>query len=872
MVTAAAPTSASKAGAAGGASRPRAVLQRKCACGVETHGTGECDACRRKRERGLHRAAVAPGLAGTAAPPIVREVLDRPGAPLDRGTRAAMERQFGYDFGRVRVHADARAAESAAAVRAHAYTVGSHVVLAGGRYRPAEPEGRRLLAHELAHVVQQGDRDPGDELVVSDDAAAERAAESAGARVAAGGRAPALGPIAAPRVQREEAPPGAAPAPQVSLSWTEEAVISVAAGTLGSFSSAARRMIGALLRGVLLEVKAQIAAGKGQELQDRVLETFRSPTRVAVFVLHYWWGLVKGIFSPITGLFDLALMANQLRQLQMTIMANAWRRRGELGEDLEQLAIGYLGMKQKFDAAVDSLLARPVEAAQAFMTWLDRTGKDVEAAAERGGHAVGAALMAQLGKPVEQLGEMAGRIVGEVLINVVLFVFTSGIGNAIAQVASRLGELGALLGRFGRIAEALGTLAAKLGEALTVVGSWITRAEQTIAEVAGVLLRPLKPVLDEVGGMMSRFRTFLRKLLGVAEEEAVLLGERAVQTGAGQLGSKAPPVAAPPKAPSVAAVPKAPAAPAPAPSKLQAVPGVGKPTGGPGAAGKLRSIPGGKASAPSTPAVKPAPPASPAAAVDTAPKGPMRGALPGGRTGPAKPTGELEGLPDARPTAPAAPSAPTLSSDPAPLRPTGTHGGALPAQRPAPRLVPAPEPTPAAVPEAKAPPVPQPAPTPQPQSAPQPLPLPWSRGRRKDRQPPAVYPLCWPVKLLPPGTMYFVRIKGAPRDDDEMKQARMMLYWRQYRDPSFDPAQLHVHHMTPLFLGGADDLSPGGNGIVLWKTQHLMGHAELKTQPQMTTPSGGLPPLPTDIYKHPAGTRYVLAGFKTREEATCGPL
>jgi hypothetical protein len=66
-----------------------------------------------------------------------------------------MESRFGHDFSRVRVHSDARAAESAEAVNAIAYTGGLHVVFGRGHYEPASPEGRRLLAHELTHVVQQ---------------------------------------------------------------------------------------------------------------------------------------------------------------------------------------------------------------------------------------------------------------------------------------------------------------------------------------------------------------------------------------------------------------------------------------------------------------------------------------------------------------------------------------------------------------------------------------------------------------------------------------------------------------------------------------------------------------------------------------------
>lgn len=89
------------------------------------------------------------------APAAVREVVGTPGQPLDPETRGFMEGRFRHDFSRVRVHTDALAATSARAIQADAYTTGHHVVFGAGRFAPRTPGGRRLLAHELAHVVQQ---------------------------------------------------------------------------------------------------------------------------------------------------------------------------------------------------------------------------------------------------------------------------------------------------------------------------------------------------------------------------------------------------------------------------------------------------------------------------------------------------------------------------------------------------------------------------------------------------------------------------------------------------------------------------------------------------------------------------------------------
>lgn len=92
------------------------------------------------------------------APPIVHDVLRSPGQTLDPAIRAYMEPRFGHDFSQVRVHTDARAAESAEAVNALAYTVGNDVVFGAGQYSVRTKEGRSRMAHELTHVVQQKKR------------------------------------------------------------------------------------------------------------------------------------------------------------------------------------------------------------------------------------------------------------------------------------------------------------------------------------------------------------------------------------------------------------------------------------------------------------------------------------------------------------------------------------------------------------------------------------------------------------------------------------------------------------------------------------------------------------------------------------------
>lgn len=185
------------------------LLQRKCACGTHTISGSNCQECSRSSSEQTLRRSLLPDRQDSAAvPDVVHEVLRSPGKPLEAATRSFMETRIGhdfsgirahtasppvhsnlvigrtddpaekaadrvadavmrpsspggasmpagYDFSRVRVHTDAKAAQSAQSVGALAYTVGDHVVFGGGQYAPGTSGGAKLLAHELAHVAQQ---------------------------------------------------------------------------------------------------------------------------------------------------------------------------------------------------------------------------------------------------------------------------------------------------------------------------------------------------------------------------------------------------------------------------------------------------------------------------------------------------------------------------------------------------------------------------------------------------------------------------------------------------------------------------------------------------------------------------------------------
>jgi hypothetical protein len=135
-----------------GLSGYRNDLQRKCTCGG-SHGA-DCD--KREQKRLSLQGNYSEGVELDSVPPIVDEVLRSPGKPLDTETRNFMESRFGCDFSKVRIHDDNKAAESTQRVNSLAYTVGNNIVFNSGRYNLSSDSGKYLLAHELAHTIQQG--------------------------------------------------------------------------------------------------------------------------------------------------------------------------------------------------------------------------------------------------------------------------------------------------------------------------------------------------------------------------------------------------------------------------------------------------------------------------------------------------------------------------------------------------------------------------------------------------------------------------------------------------------------------------------------------------------------------------------------------
>jgi hypothetical protein len=120
-------------------------------------GCADCKAKHSEHEPIQLSRAGTGGSQAVSVPAVVHDVLRSAGAPLSAPARSFMEPRFGRSFAGIRVHTDERAAESAKAMHALAYTRGTHIVFGAGKYRPEGWDGRSLLAHELAHTIQQED-------------------------------------------------------------------------------------------------------------------------------------------------------------------------------------------------------------------------------------------------------------------------------------------------------------------------------------------------------------------------------------------------------------------------------------------------------------------------------------------------------------------------------------------------------------------------------------------------------------------------------------------------------------------------------------------------------------------------------------------
>ncbi len=491
-------------------------------------------------------------------------LLDDPtsGRPLDAALRAEMEQRLGADLSGVRLHIDARAAVTADALCARAYTIGADVVFGPGEFRPTEPSGRRLLAHELSHVVQQqkgGTRPAGS-------AVSER--EAAG--VADGRISPAQLGGSGVGIAREAKAPV-----DDSLGFAGDLAVDWVSGQLVG-QGFSRAVVSAALRGFVAEMGRQVTSPEQVARLRSALAELRRPANVVDLAAGWTLGATAGLISPVTDLLGLAALVERLPQIAEAVTRWGLKEAGQLGQQASALAEAFQAFDKGAREQVHALLKDPA----ALARLAEQLGPRVVAAAGAAGRTVAAETVAYFTgpeKPQEaidlgaaaqvgvvnlamagaelaknkivvtkwsKLGYKVGHAVGATVSQLLLFLFSDGIGNAITKISGALGELVPVL--------------AKVFNNVAKVGEGIAAAEKAVAELIakGIsMVKPLENIAKPVFQLLEQLRRFLRGLLGVTEREGPALAAAAAARAERAVAEKLAPVtkSAGPVAPSGAA-------------------------------------------------------------------------------------------------------------------------------------------------------------------------------------------------------------------------------------------------------------------------------------------------------------------------------
>ena len=540
---------------------PDAVVQPKCTC--DSGQGAPCEHCAAEMAPSVQRKSAISTPAGRGGPPIpapvavppsVERTLTAPGRSLPADVRTDMEARLGHDFRATRIHDDAQAQESAREISARAYTSGRHIVFGAGQYQTGTTEGRQLLAHELVHVIQQSGSQTGNP---------------------AAGVSPISG--SANTVQR-------APAPADSWgTFGDMALEGALAVTM--IPSPLRAVAAASVRGFTAELGHQFSGNKDAVAGH--LKELRHVDNLKSLFGGYYGGLAAGIVSPLTGLFDMLVFADRMRVMVNHMVADAANRFAGLLDTGRELVEALGGLASKVKGELSKIVAHPVDLIVSLLA--DQGPSKLEAAGNKAGHDAVTAManavskrfapaapthaetkeeapLAQVDAKIEKFKESLfstpwskvgydmGYALGFAAVNILMLVFSGGVGNALTKLGSFLGELGGVLGSAGKL--------------VTVLGRGIMFVEEAINAVMNVAMKPLQPLLRALEPHLQKLVVFLRKLLGVAEKEGAEALAAAAKTTAGLAKPKPPPVHlhAPKASPHPSAPTPHPSAPTPHPA------------------------------------------------------------------------------------------------------------------------------------------------------------------------------------------------------------------------------------------------------------------------------------------------------------------
>ncbi|MFG2411286.1 eCIS core domain-containing protein [Streptomyces goshikiensis] len=498
------------------------------------------------------------------------EARSAEGRELAPPLRAEMESRLGADLSAVRLHTSTAAAESANALRARAFTVDQDVVFAAGEYRPGDPGGRALIAHELAHTVQQARGGPAP-------AGTDRTERAAAAASAAGARGTAPAPavegsaVGVARVAAgEQTQEQAAPEKPDSLGFWGDLLVDELAGVAVG-SGLQQQMLKAAVIGFFAELDRQIQDPKSRaDIHAGAMDLAKSGNQEKM-IAAYYAGAAAGLVSPLTDLLGIGVLLEQLQAFGGKLATGVLKGEIDLIDEVTGLIGAYEDFKYHLAASLIETIKEHPEDLFFFGSLQDVAVRKAGEAGRTGARRVVAAISEKDGdKPAaapetakqiltqhteaekagaasaltskatrarqaifhthpERLGYDVGEAVGSAVGNLLIAVFTEGVGNAVTRIA---GEIGRVCPVLARGAEAL----AEIGKAITAVENAIG----ALVEGALSTLKGLGRILGPFRTLMTRLRNFLGKVLGRATQlEAAAL--RAAESTAPKLAPKAVP-------------------------------------------------------------------------------------------------------------------------------------------------------------------------------------------------------------------------------------------------------------------------------------------------------------------------------------------
>ncbi|MBO9205497.1 MULTISPECIES: eCIS core domain-containing protein [Niastella] len=446
-------------------------------------------------------AALAPkdSAGGGVAIPKSDQLLSQDsGNPLPADTQHSMENVFGTNFSNVRIHANDQAANMSEAISARAFTFGNNIYFNKGQFSPDTKSGTQLLAHELTHVVQQS-ASPSAQVIQRDET--DEAGQSSGQ--SEGSYLDSLierASVSVAQVMRRALP---IPIPETIL----------AALTAAESAFVIRGFQRLVLQGEYLSIVSRV-----RELA--------SPSVALEFGARYIWGVLKGLVSPITGLVELAGAAIQFQNTALQWAVTNASRYPELISEAE----GLRNQFQQFTATAQQtfqtlrqrehlmqfasvVLSSASGAAEQFEQRLVRTAR------QKGQDAADELVNHLLQTPLPQLAETAGEIIGTVIIELVMLLFTDGIGNLITKIGESVRAL--------RLVSSVRGVAMGV-EMVIQVGRVIAELEHIIgALMSRTVMRPLMPLFEALEPLLGRMRQFAQRFAGRLSGEAGTTAARA---------------------------------------------------------------------------------------------------------------------------------------------------------------------------------------------------------------------------------------------------------------------------------------------------------------------------------------------------------